>query len=98
VEFGPTFTFEYSARDAYGATIEGWGPDDPLNATWWHLVTEAMEADISLVQTFRDFQGKRSIRSPACDEECLNATICYMRSGSGSITTQNCALGFGSVQ
>ncbi|OCH87481.1 sphingomyelin phosphodiesterase [Obba rivulosa] len=98
LEFGPTFEFEYSARDAFGATIEGWGPDDPLNATWWHLVTEAMEADNSLVTTFRDFQGKRSLRSPACDATCLNATICYIRSGSASISRENCAPGFGSVQ
>lgn len=38
-EFGPTFELEYSARDTYGATIE-WGVNDPLNATWWHRVTE----------------------------------------------------------
>lgn len=38
-DFGPTFELEYSARDTYGATIE-WGADDPLNATWWHRVTE----------------------------------------------------------
>ena len=38
-EFGPTFELEYSAREAYGATIE-WGANDPLNATWWHRVTE----------------------------------------------------------
>lgn len=39
-EFGPTYRFEYSAREAYGGSITGWGPNDPLNATWWHLVTE----------------------------------------------------------
>lgn len=37
---GPTFEYEYSTREAYGANIPGWGPTDPLNATWWHLVTE----------------------------------------------------------
>ncbi|EMD41863.1 hypothetical protein CERSUDRAFT_147242 [Gelatoporia subvermispora B] len=98
VEFGPTFEFEYSAREAFGASIEGWGPDDPLNATFWHLVTEAMEADNSLVSAFRDFQGKRSTRSPPCDSTCLNATICYIRSGSAAISRANCAPGFGSVQ
>ena len=39
-EFGPTYEYEYSTREAYGASIEGWGPNDPLNATWWHHVTE----------------------------------------------------------
>ena len=39
-EFGPPYTLEYSTREAYGANITGWGPNDPLNATWWHKVTE----------------------------------------------------------
>ncbi len=37
---GPTYEHEYSTREAYGANIAGWGPNDPLNATWWHKVTE----------------------------------------------------------
>ena len=40
IEFGPAFTYEYSTRDTYGTNITGWGPNDPLNATWWHRVTE----------------------------------------------------------
>ncbi|KAL0580838.1 hypothetical protein V5O48_001214 [Marasmius crinis-equi] len=50
IERGPVYSYEYSTREAYGNTIPGWGPNDPLNATWWHLVTEAMEQDASLVQ------------------------------------------------
>jgi hypothetical protein len=38
-QFGPTFEFEYSTREAYGGNIT-WGATDPLNATWWQLVTE----------------------------------------------------------
>ncbi|KAJ8462161.1 hypothetical protein ONZ51_g11074 [Trametes cubensis] len=38
--FGPTYEYEYSTRETYGGSIAGWGPNDPLNATWWHLVTE----------------------------------------------------------
>lgn len=38
-EVGPTYFLEYSTRGAYGAHIM-WGANDPLNATWWHLVTE----------------------------------------------------------
>ena len=37
---GPTYVYEYNTRATYGADISGWGLDDPLNATWWHLVTE----------------------------------------------------------
>jgi len=33
------YAFEYSTREAYGGNIT-WGANDPLNATWWHLVTE----------------------------------------------------------
>jgi len=61
-EYGPTYELEYSTREAYGATISEWGPNDPLNATWWHLVTEAMEANSSLVQLFNTYQGKSSVR------------------------------------
>ncbi|KAI0003863.1 Metallo-dependent phosphatase [Russula compacta] len=45
---GPTYVYEYSTRAAYGTNIP-WGPNDPLNATWWHLVTEQMEVNPSLV-------------------------------------------------
>ncbi|EJD54425.1 sphingomyelin phosphodiesterase [Auricularia subglabra TFB-10046 SS5] len=99
LEHGPTFTYEYSTRAAYGGSIAGWGSDDPLNATWWHRVTEAMEADPTLVQLFTTFQGKSSVRSPPCvSAACVIAKICYMRSGSASIAKQNCPPGFGSVQ
>ena len=37
--FGPTYSYEYSTREAYGTNIP-WGANDPLNATWWHHVTE----------------------------------------------------------
>jgi len=96
-EFGPTYQFEYSARETYGGTITGWGPNDPLNATWWHLVTEAMEADSSLVTIFNTYQGKSSIRSPTCTGECVTAKICYIRSASASLVLQNCNQGYETV-
>ena len=37
---GPSYVYEYNTRETYGKDISGWGPNDPLNATWWHLVTE----------------------------------------------------------
>ncbi|KZT44307.1 hypothetical protein SISSUDRAFT_905 [Sistotremastrum suecicum HHB10207 ss-3] len=99
IAHGPTYKFEYSTRETYGTNITGWGPNDPLNATWWHLVTEQFEANPSLVSTFNTFQGKQSVRSPNCTStDCVAAKICYMRSGSGSIARQNCIPGFGSVQ
>lgn len=99
---GPTYEHEYSTREAYGAKIAGWGPNDPLNATWWHKVTEVMASAAdngSLIAQFTNFQGKESVRSPACDTtDCVMAKVCYMRSGSSSLALQNCIPGFGSVQ
>ncbi|THH11052.1 hypothetical protein EW145_g895 [Phellinidium pouzarii] len=89
ITFAPTYEFEYDTRATYGKNISGWGPNDPLNATWWHLVTEVMEADPSLVTTFHNFQGKESVHTLPCASDCIAATICYMRSGSSSIASQN---------
>lgn len=47
IKVGPTYSHEYSTRDTYGANIKGWGPNDPLNATWWHLVTEGTSSSKS---------------------------------------------------
>ncbi|KAF8836600.1 sphingomyelin phosphodiesterase [Paxillus ammoniavirescens] len=96
-EVGPTYTLEYSTREAYGTNIT-WGANDPLNATWWHLVTEQMENDPSLVLTFNKYQSKSSVQAAACTGECIPETICYMRSGSSSIALQNCNPAYGSTQ
>jgi len=87
---GPTWQYEYSTRDAYGSGII-WPSDAPLNATWWHKVTERMEADNSLVQKFTTYQGKLSHLTPACTSaDCVKQKICFMRSGSVAIARQNC--------
>ncbi|KAF9222290.1 hypothetical protein BS17DRAFT_755972 [Gyrodon lividus] len=96
-EVGPTYAFEYSTREAYGGNIT-WGANDPLNATWWHLVTEQMESNATLVQTFNTYQGKSSIVGKPCTGECIPAKICYLRSGSAPIAIENCPAGYGSVQ
>jgi hypothetical protein len=77
---GPVFKFEYSAREAYPI---GWPDSAPLNATYWHRVTEAMATNHSLVSKFNTFQGKTSVKSPNCTSDaCAVAKVCYMRSGS----------------
>jgi len=82
---GPTYQFEYSTRDVYGSAI-GWPADAPLNASFWHQVTVAMESNRSLVSTFNTYQGKSSIRSPNCTSQaCADAKICYIRSGSAPL-------------
>ncbi|KIY52639.1 sphingomyelin phosphodiesterase [Fistulina hepatica ATCC 64428] len=94
---GPVYSYEYNTRETYGSSFE-WGANDPLNATWWHKVTEAMEANSSIVQMFHKLQGKSSVETGTCDDTCVEATICYMRSGSAPLAIQNCPAGYGSVQ
>ncbi|OQN98681.1 hypothetical protein B0A48_15347 [Cryoendolithus antarcticus] len=94
---GPTYKFEYSTRDAYGPAAN-WSSAAPLNATFWHAVTEAMEQDHSLVAKFNTFQGKSSVKSPNCTSEaCAEAKVCYIRSGSVALG-RKCPQGFASVQ
>ncbi|KAK0727952.1 Metallo-dependent phosphatase-like protein [Lasiosphaeria miniovina] len=94
---GPTFNFEYSTRAAYGPAA-AWPDGAPLNATFWHRVTEAMEKDRTLATLFNTYQGKSSVRSPNCTSDaCTAAKICYIRSGSAALGKQ-CPQGFGSVQ
>ena len=89
---GPTFEFEYNTRDTYGPAAN-WPSTAPLNATFWHAVTEAMASNHSLVSTFNTYQGKSSIKSPNCTcETCVDAKICYMRSGSVALA-QSCSKG-----
>ncbi|CAK7226271.1 hypothetical protein SCUCBS95973_006144 [Sporothrix curviconia] len=96
---GPEFRFEYSTRAAYGAAA-GWPADAPLNATFWHRVTEAIEADKShaLVNQMNLYQSKSSVRTPNCtNDACSAAKVCYMRSGNAALG-RACPQGFSSVQ
>ncbi|KAE8146502.1 Metallo-dependent phosphatase-like protein [Aspergillus avenaceus] len=96
-ETGPVYQFEYSTRDTYGPAA-GWDKQAPLNATFWHRVTEAMEEDGNLVTMQNNLQGKLSVKSPQCTTAaCHKAKICYMRSGSVPLGKQ-CPQGYGSVQ
>lgn len=62
-EEGPMFRLEYSTRQTYGGPAR-WAVDAPLNATFWHRVTEAMEEDTGLVSLQNSLQGKSSVKSP----------------------------------
>jgi hypothetical protein len=94
---GPVFQLEYSTRDAYGAGA-AWPADAPLNGTFWHAVTEAMERNRTLVSVVNGFQGKSSTRSPNCTSDaCAAAKVCYMRAGSTPLG-KLCPQGFASVQ
>ena len=82
---GPVYQFEYSTRDTY-PVIGGWPASAPLNATYWHKVTESMEANHTLVSVFNTLEGKKSVKTPNCtNTACAQAKICYMRSGSQAL-------------
>jgi sphingomyelin phosphodiesterase len=98
LELGPTYAYEYNTRETYGQSFaDVWPADAPLNATWWHKVTEAMEADHSLVERFNTLQGKSSVYTKPCTGACIEAKICYIRSGSAPLG-KRCPQGHGSVQ
>jgi hypothetical protein len=83
---GPTYKFEYSTRDTYNV---GWPADAPLNATYWHAVTVAMESNRTLIEIHNTYQGKSSIMTPNCtNDACAAAKVCYMRSGSAPLGKQ----------
>ena len=89
---GPTFNFEYSTRDVYGPAAD-WPSDAPLNATFWHKVTETMAKNITLVSLQNTLQGKMSVHTPNCtNAACQEAKVCYMRSGSNALG-QSCPQG-----
>ena len=93
---GPTYMLEYSTREAY--PIPNWPASAPLNATYWHHVTEAMQQNRSLISLYNTHQGKTSVLSPNCTSDaCAQAKVCYMRAGSGPLG-KLCPQGFASVQ
>ncbi|KAL8279118.1 hypothetical protein RQP46_008576 [Phenoliferia psychrophenolica] len=96
-EHGPAYNFEYSTREAYGGNIT-WPASAPLNATWWHRVTEQMEIEPSLVSQFHEYQGRLSVKTGNCTSDaCQTAKVCYIRAGS-TAQGQACPRGFSSVQ
>ncbi len=75
-----------------------WPERAPLNASFWAAVTDEMEVRPQLVETFNELSGRNSSRSPTCtSNECVQAKICYMRSGSGPLGKE-CPQGYDSVQ
>ena len=82
---GPVFKLEYSTRDAY-PVVPSWPVDAPLNATFWHEVTVAMEKNHSLVELYTALEVKSSGREKKCETPaCAKAKICQMRSSNAEI-------------
>lgn len=94
---GPVFELEYSTRDTYGPSVS-WPDAAPLNATFWHLVSEQVARNTSLASVQNMLQGRMSVKTPNCTSTaCAEARACYMRSGSVALG-RACPQGYGSVQ
>jgi sphingomyelin phosphodiesterase len=55
----PEWRFEYDARAVYDPNST-WGSSQPLNATFWHGVTNNMLANVSLVEVYNLLETKVS--------------------------------------
>ena len=94
----PQWRFEYDARDTYGlaaaSAIDGFGSEwpghAPLNATFWHGVTESMLQNQTLVELYNLYETKSSVVTENCTSTaCGKQKVCYIRSGSGTLG-RNC--------
>ncbi|KAI0291225.1 acid sphingomyelinase [Multifurca ochricompacta] len=66
-------------RDSYGPLISDGGlkPTDPLDAPFWHAVTEAFVANDTAFQLYNARKSRVNIGDvPACTGACKNQTIC----------------------
>jgi sphingomyelin phosphodiesterase len=80
----PSWTLGYSARQTYGSmlTNPSWPAASPLDAKFWHRVTEVFEKDRS---AFDIYQGLRKgpgngVEEVGCtDDDCWKDTICELR-------------------
>ena len=83
----PVWQQEYDFRQAYLPALSGgWPVGAPLNATFWHDITEAMLSNQTLVEMYSLFETKSSVVTPDCSTPaCAKAKVCYLRSGSAAL-------------
>lgn len=75
-----TWEFEYSARDTYDPEHILLKPDEPLSAAFWHQVTEMIEKNETVFETYTDLRTKKF--RPFVNETGAkrNLTLCGLRS------------------
>lgn len=92
----PEWKFEYDSRTAYGAAAVGgsnnssssgsWPASEPLNATFWHGVTESMLRNQTVVEMYNKYETKSSVTTKNCTSvACAKQKVCYLRSGSSAL-------------
>ncbi|BGP20186.1 hypothetical protein JCM10213v2_008321 [Rhodosporidiobolus nylandii] len=70
----------YSARKDYGSYLDPPHPDDaPLNATFWHRVTEVLEADDDAFQLFNARLTRGGSVKKCKSRSCKAKRICMLR-------------------
>lgn len=81
----PVWQFEYDARSVYTPATTGgsWPSSAPLNATFWHGVTQSMLSNQTLVELYNLYETKSSEMTKNCSTTaCAQQKVCYIRSGS----------------
>ncbi|KAI0702327.1 sphingomyelin phosphodiesterase [Cytidiella melzeri] len=75
----PTWELYYSARESYGSMLDPKPTlTEPLDASFWHRVTEVFEANDTAFQLWNTRISRGGAISP-CTGDCVSVTICDMR-------------------
>jgi len=74
----PTWGLLYSARDSYGPLIGDLSPSDPLNATFWHRLTDAFIANDTAFELYINRTTRESLVGQ-CTGRCKDRVICDIR-------------------
>ncbi|BGP27692.1 hypothetical protein JCM10295v2_006667 [Rhodotorula toruloides] len=86
----PVWKPYYSARQSYGSYLDPPFPlDAPLNATFWHRVTEVFERNETVFQLFNTRLSRGGKIEDCSGPICKNNTICMLRSMQSE---SNCAV------
>ncbi|KAJ7635024.1 sphingomyelin phosphodiesterase [Roridomyces roridus] len=73
----PEWQLLYSAREEYGPLVD-LAPGSPLDAGFWHRVTEAFERNETAFQRWNAFMTREGdVRT--CTGECKKLAVCQMR-------------------
>lgn len=81
----PVWEFEYDTRQVYDPnnTVPA---NAPLDAPFWHGVTENMLANNTLVEVYNFLETKSSAVTKKCETKaCAEQKVCYIRSGSTTL-------------
>ncbi|KAI0083450.1 sphingomyelin phosphodiesterase [Irpex rosettiformis] len=75
----PTWQLYYSARESYGPLVDPiLGPEDALNASFWHRLTEVFEQNGTAFQLWNTRLSRGGAVS-SCTGDCIQTAICDMR-------------------